>query len=93
MCVVCARAHVRAERRGREMCKGARVQVPDVKKVANSQRNLITSIHYTRAVSERATRHLSSISFASPAPGLFVCCAPFFTEFLGCFNKTQKCYC
>lgn len=67
------RAHVCAESRGREMYKQARVKVLDVKKVANSQRNLITSIRYTHTVSERATRHLSSISFASPAPGLFIC--------------------
>ena len=62
-----------------EMCKQVCVKVLDVKKVANSQRTLITSIHYTHTVSERATHHLSSISFASPAPGLFIClCRMFF---------------
>lgn len=40
---------------GGEMCEQARVKVLDVKKVANPQRNLITSIHYTHTVSERAT--------------------------------------
>ena len=99
VCVcVCVRAHTCAHKcrlraEGREMCKQACVKVLDVKKVTNSQRTLITSIHYTHTVSERATHHLSSISFASPAPGLFICYIRFFAEFLRCFNKIQKCYC
>lgn len=93
MCL-CVHVHMRVLRAGgREMCKQARVKVLDVKKVANSQRNWITSIHYTHTVNERATHHLSSISFASPAPGLFICYIRFFTKFLRCFNKIQKCYC
>lgn len=73
--------------------KHGTVMVLDVKKVTNSQRNLITSIHYTHTVSDRATNHLSSISFASSTPALFACYILFFSEFLHCFNKIQKCYC
>lgn len=91
---VCVYGHMCILRAGGiEMCKQVCVKVLDVKKVANSQRTLITSIHYTHTVSERATHHLSSISFASPAPGLFICYIRFFAEFLHCFNKIQKCYC
>ena len=91
---VCVYGHMCILRAGHiEMCKQVCVKVLDVKKVANSQRTLITSIHYTHTVSERATHHLSSISFASPAPGLFICYIRFFAEFLHCFNKIQKCYC
>lgn len=35
-------------------------------------------------------QHLSSISFASPAPGLFICYTRFFTEFLRCLPH-QSC--
>ena len=89
VCVcVCVYGHMCVLRAGgREMCKQVRVKVLHVQKVANSQRTLITSIHYTHTVSERATHHLSSISFASPAPGLFICYIRFFAEFLCCFNK------
>lgn len=51
---VCVWAHVHTESRGIEMCKQVCVKVLDVKKVT-PQRTLITSIHYTHTVSERAS--------------------------------------
>ena len=52
MCV-CVYGHMCILRAGGiAMCKQVRVKVLDVKKVANSQKTLITSIHYTHTVSE-----------------------------------------